>query len=487
MNYTAEDIEILEDWWVKKSRVNFLAYRQFMRNEKFTHNWFISDLCSKLQQFYVDLKAGKRPILLIQSPPQHGKSWAITDFIAWISGKNPELRSIYATYSETLGKRCNLAQQRQIDSPKYAKIFPDTKISTKRGEAIRTTNHLEFVDKDGQATGGQFRNTTTNGPVTGETLDLGVIDDAVKGREQANSIAMSQKTWDWFTDDFSTRFSDQAGLLIIMTRWTTHDIIARLIEHTPKSELNVVNYQAIAEKDETHRNAGEALFPDLKTLEFLKKQKAKMSAQSWDSLYQGNPTISGGNMFKDAWWGWWKVLPQIKYKFITADTAQKVRKKNDWTDFKCWGYGVDDNIYLLDHLREKMEAPTLRKEAELFYKKHNIPRVNLTDATLRGMYIEDKSSGIGLIQELRAKRLKIYEIPRNADKIFRAEDAAPYIESGRVYLNVDVPDVDNTTKEARQFPNGEFDDDIDNVMTAIEVAFINKQVSNSLQAAMEAD
>ena len=67
------------------------------------------------------------------------------------------------------------------------------------------------------------------------------------------------------------------------------------------------------------------------------------------------------------------------------------------------------------------------------------------------------------------------------------EDASPYIESGRVYLNVDIPGVDNLTLEGREFPNSKFDDDIDALMSAIEVAFITKEKGNSLLAAMEAD
>ena len=93
----------------------------------------------------------------------------------------------------------------------------------------------------------------------------------------------------------------------------------------------------------------------------------------------------------------------------------------------------------------------------------------------RKMYIEDKSSGIGLIQELKKKKLKIEGVPRNAgnDKYLRAEDCSVYIESGQVVLNIDVSGVGNLTKEAREFPNGEFDDDFDTCMTAIEVVYIN--------------
>jgi len=141
---------------------------------------------------------------------------------------------------------------------------------------------------------------------------------------------------------------------------------------------------------------------------------------------------------------------------------------------------------LLDKFREKLEAPELRREAEIFYRNHDVPKAKVDDPVLRGMYIEDKSSGTGLLQELRRKRLKVIEVPRHTDKYFRGEDAAPYVESGRVVLNTEIPGVGNLTKEAREFPVGEFDDDIDTCMTAIEVAFINKDQSNMLKAAMEA-
>jgi predicted phage terminase large subunit-like protein len=488
MELTYEDIDIIEDWWINKARKNFLAYRQYMRNDKFFPGWFIADLSSKLQQFYVDLKAGLRPVLLIQSPPQHGKSWSVSDFIAWLAGMDPAIRTIYATYSDTLGTRCNLSQQRQMDSLKYQKVFPGTQLSRHKGGAKRTTNHLEYVDENEQITDGQFRNTTVGGGVTGESLDVGVIDDAVKGREQANSITWSQKIWEWFTDDFNTRFSDMAGLLVIMTRWTTHDIIARLIDIKDEFEgkFTIVNYQAIATQDEGNRQTGDPLFPELKSLSFLEGKKRLMSQSSWEALFQGNPTVTGGNLFKDNWWQWYTKLPLIKYKFITADTAQKTKNQNDWTVFQCWGYGVDGKIYLLDKVREKFEAPELRREAEMFYNKHNTPRINVTDPVLRAMYIEDKSSGIGLIQELKRLHLKVKEVPRVTDKYLRGEDAAPYVELGNVVLNTSIPGVGNLTKEAREFPNGDFDDDIDTCMTAIEVTYINKDKSSMLKAAMEA-
>lgn len=470
---TLTDVELYQDYWDDISRDNFYAYRQYIGQPSFLKGWFQRDLSRHLQKFCFDLFDGKKPILIIEAPPQHGKSRAVSEFLSWILGKMPWIRIIFASYSDRLGVRANRFLQRTIDSEKYQRIFNNVmlgsqKVATLAGRVLRNNEIFEIVDHDGS-----FRNTTVNGSVTGESLDLGVIDDPVKGRAEANSKTIQEKTWDWFTDDFYTRFSENAGLLLILTRWSVMDLAARLIES--EKNIKVVTYMAIAEANEEHRSEGEPLFPEHKSLEFLLKRKNKMSPANWASLYQQHPVIESGNIFKFEHWRWWPVLPKLKYKFIVADTAQKKNNWNDPTVFQCWGYGVDENIYLLDMFRDRIEAPELRKQAKLFYSKHDTSRINDDDPVLRGMWIEDKSSGTGLIQELKRDQLKIKAIPRNIDKIERAHDATPYIEAGLVYLNESIRNVSYVTDEATVFPNGTHDDAIDCTMNAIEVAFIHGQ------------
>ncbi len=481
LNLNFDDVDIYQDWWVQKSRVNFHAYRQYIRHGNFVDGWFIRDLSRRLQQFYVDLVAGLKPVLILSTPPQHGKSWAVSDLISFIIGKNPALKTIYASYSERLGIRCNSFIQKTMESQKYRDIFPYSEIPHIGDRLYKRNNELiEFVGTDGY-----FRNTTTGGAVTGDTLDVGVIDDPFKGREQANSPTYRDKVWEWFTDDFFSRASEIAGLLVIMTRWGVDDLIGRIEKEMP--EVDVLSYPAIATHDEVHRKEGEALFPELKSLEFLNKRKQLLYAPNWGSLYQCSPVVQGGNLFKDDQWMWWESLPPLKYKFIVADTAQKVKTINDYTCFQCWGYGVNGFIYLIDMFHAKLESPELRREAELFYNKHNTPRLNVGDPILRGFYIEDKSSGSGLIQELKRKNIKVYPVQRNIDKVFRSSDTIPEITASKVWLNTQVPHVEIITDEGREFPNGEYDDAIDTTMSAIEVAFLDKDPANLLQAAMEAE
>ena len=474
----AIDIETTERWWEAKSRVNFSAYRQYIRCGDFLHGWFIESMANAFQTFYMDLKAGKRPILIITCPPQHGKSWAVEDFISWIAGLDPSLRLVYSSFSEDLGVRCNSGVQRVMGSEKYHKIFPESQINAKNivtiaNEYKKNSTQIEFVNARGS-----FRNTTVRGPINGQPLDVGFIDDPFKGREEANRALHRNKVWNWFTDDFGSRLSDLAGYVIIMTRWHTDDIVGRIIkEYADDQEtLTLFKHSAIAEQDEPNRKEGDPLFPELKPKVFLLGRKKIMPNASWQSLYQGNPVVEGGELIDKRWYKWWEALPQLKYTYAVADTAQKKNNWNDYTVFQLWGMGVDGCIYLLDMLYDKITAPELRRHGEIFYRKHNHNRYG---GPFRGFCIEDKSSGIGLIQEFEEKKFKVYGIPRNTDKIERSMNVGPEIRAGKVFLNAAIPNVEKILEQTESFPHGTFDDAFDTVMSAIEVAFVYPEILNA--------
>ena len=466
-------VELMQNYWALKSRESFLAFRVYMHYPNFLRGWFVDEISNALQDFYDQYVAGLKPIYIIEAPPQHGKSSAVTDFICWMFGKRPESRVFFASFSDRLGVRTNRLVQRAFESTKFRNVFPGDMIGAKNivtmpMQPLRNSTCLEMANGVGF-----FRNTTVEGAVNGESLDIGVIDDAIKGRKESNSKVVRESTWDWLTDDFYARFSEYGALLMINTRWHVDDPAGRMQDHAGDKNVRVIKYPAIATHDEKYRNEGDPLFPEFKSLDFLLDRKSTMLPDNWESVYQQSPRVAGGGLFRDTDWRWYTELPELRYKFITVDSAQKLNKWNDYTDFMCWGVGVDNNIYLIDHFHDRIEAPELRKDAAVFYAKHDNVRKKKTDAVLRFMAIEDKSSGIGLIQELRKKRMKIVSIPRTVDKGERAADTAPYVRAGRVYLNKGVHKVDRIVEEGRDFPNGVHDDAIDNVMNAIEVAFIN--------------
>jgi predicted phage terminase large subunit-like protein len=460
-----EWLNLLKEKRLREARESFISYRKLI-NPKNKWGWWQEEVANELQQFFVDLIAGKRPKLVIQAPPQHGKSVQIIDFISWLAGKNPDCRTIYTSFSERLGVRANLRLQRLYDSDIYQELFPQTQINksnslTVSGQFLRNREILEYCENEGY-----FRNTTVGGSITGEGLDLGVIDDPIKGRKEANSITVRDGVWDWFTDDFFTRFSEDAGLLCILTRWHVDDPIGRLI--AKYTDVKVLSYPAIAEKDEKHRKAGEALFPEHKSLSFLEERKSMMDSTSWLSLYQQSPIIVGGEIIKGAWFGRYSMLPKILYRKVFADTAQKTKEHNDYSVFECWGIGDDSKLYLIDMIRGKWEAPELKRKAVDFWNKHN----SMVDCgQLREMAVEDKASGTGLIQDIkRDARIPIKAIQRNIDKLTRVQDVISYIESGYVMIPKESPFVSDFLTECEAFTADnahDHDDQIDPMCDAI--------------------
>lgn len=461
-------LELKRRQMILHARDNFFIFRQLM-NPKDKWGWWNKEVCDELQAFHEAFVRGDRPKLVIEAPPQHGKSVAIIDFMAWAAGKNPDLRTIYGSFSERLGVRANLKLQRIFASPLYREIFPGIVMASgKKGDtATKNRDLIEYAGRDGY-----FRNTTVRGSVTGESLDLGVIDDPIKGRTEANSPTIREAAWDWFTDDFFSRFSETAGLLIILTRWHIDDPVGRLIEHDPS--VRVCKYKAIAEEDEKHRKVGEPLFPEHKSLEFLLERKRVMSEGNWLALYQQSPTIIGGNLFKLEWFQYYDNPPPLGYRIITVDTAQKTKEENDYCVLECWGatmpqvidgVQIPSKAVLLDQVRDKWESPMLIVNARAFWQKHaNIGGYG----QLRSMYIEDKVSGTGLIQQLKLERIPVIPVQRNVDKVTRANDVAPQIANGNVLLPRYAPWLADFLLEVSQFPNGVHDDQVDTMMDGVE-------------------
>lgn len=465
-------LELLLEQKIRRARTSFWDYRQLM-NPGMKDGWWQREIAAELQKFAEDFLAGKAPKLVIQAPPQHGKSIQIIDLISWLAGRSPDKKAIYTSFSARLGIRANLRIRRAVSSSMYGRIFPETHINgcrpdTPASDAIKNSDLLEYVGHDGF-----FRNTTVNGSITGESLDLGVIDDPIKGRKDANSKTVRDAAWDWFTDDFLTRFDENGALLCILTRWHVDDPIGRLLERDPS--IRLLSYQAIAEKDEAHRKAGEALFPEHKSVEFLLQRKSVMDSSSWESLYQQNPFIKGGEIIKGAWFGRYSVLPRMKWRACFGDTAVKAKQANDYQVAVCAGLGDDGKLYLIDMMREKFEAYLLEKKFPDFFEKHRADKAS----RLRYFGIEDKASGSELIQKMRnviQPKIPVKAIPRSTDKYTRVQDVLGYIESGFVMLPIGAPWVHDFIAECEAFTADDahdHDDMIDVLCDAISLMLNN--------------
>jgi predicted phage terminase large subunit-like protein len=441
-------------------REKFYAFRRYMRPDM-QWNWWTQVLALELQQFYLDLEAGKRPKMALMAPPQHGKSWAAQDFMAWIAGKNPDLKIIFASYSDELGVSANTNLQRVLKSERYQGVFPGTHIGAHGWTCNQSL--IEFVERRGS-----FRNTTIEGAINGMELHLGVIDDPHKGRAEAMSKTTRDRTWAWFADDWGARFAANSGMLILMTRWHVDDLLGRYLEKFP--DVKIVRFPAIAEENEycdptepnrPTRRRGQALFPQVKPLSFLLERKAMMTETSWESEYQQHPIIMGGGMF-----------PIDKLTTLPIFDRNEVRASVRYWDKAGTegGEGAYTAGVLMHSMRNKtyVIGHVVRGRWGALEREEQIKAWAQIDRDAWGwgyeIYVEQepgsggKESAEATIRELRGFR--VFGDRVTGSKEVRAEPFAAQVQGGNVRL-LAGPWQGDLLAELEAFPNGKYKDQVD--------------------------
>ena len=440
---------------IELARRSFKDYRTLI-NPNLKTGWWTDEMANHLQQFAQDLQDGKRPILIIQAPPQHGKTSLVIDFISWISGLNIDLKTIYASFSVHLGRKANAQLQRIYSKEIYQLIFPKLHLPTLSDRSYSCNKELiEYVGAQGS-----FRNTTVEGSITGETLDLGIVDDPIRGRKDANSAIKRNTTWDWYTDDYLSRFSEKAGLLFTLTRWHLDDPAGRLINMNPPM-LKVLKYPAIAVKNEKNRKQGEALFPQFKSLDFIKIRKKQYSVSNFEALYQQNPVKMSGEMFKEEWIKYFTTFRKYQRVVISCDTGFKEKIENDPSVAGVWG--VHSEGYDLLHVyRKRAGYPKLKKDIIKLAEDWGRDSSLYESHTLFTIMIEDKASGQSLIQDLRQEtNFNIMPINPKGSKEIRAETITPQFDAGKVFLLKNASWLEDYLNELLTFPNSVHDDQVD--------------------------
>lgn len=463
----------------QKQIKNELARRSLIRfvteiNPSYQVGWFNKEIADKLERFYLNVMEGKQPRLMIFAPPRSGKSELFSRaFPAWAFGKNPNLQIIASSYSSDLSTRMNRDVQRIMMSEKYEEIFPETKLNSKRvvtatQNALRNSEIFEIVGHTGA-----YRSAGVGGGITGMGADISIIDDPIKDAAEANSATFRDRVWDWYVTTLYTRLSPKSGILLGMTRWHEDDLAGRLIQEAQKDgdKWEILSFPAIAEQDEEHRKEGEALHPERYDLNRLLKIKSALGSYAWNALYQQHPSTKGGDIIQGAWFGRYDVAPRIKRIGVFMDTAQKTGEQNDYSVLLLAGLGYDNAIYLLDLKRGKWDAVELENTTKDFFAKHK--------STYNGLmfYIEDKSSGTGLIQKIkRENNIPVRAVTPQKDKYTRVLDVVGYIESGYVNLPTNGAWVSDFVDECEKFTadNSHLHDDQVDTLTMAISEFKNK-------------
>lgn len=191
-----------------------------------------------------------------------------------------------------------------------------------------------------------------------------------------------------------------------------------------------------------------------------------------DFLYYGDVDADGADL---------PPPPHFEYRFITVDTAQKTNTWNDWTVFAEWGV-YEGRIYRQMYRRAKMEAKELRRDFESFVKASHAKNGGL-DGNLRKVLVEDKSSGTGLVQEVRGRLpVDVTPVPRATDKLTRAMDVQSFHAAKKVVLPYGDADNYEFVSEVAAFTHDDshkHDDQTDVMIDALYDVFVTPSAGNA--------
>ena len=445
LNSTALYAKQIEEELAKRAaRKHYYDYVKYT-NPGFIDTRFHKFICDKIENFLNTNKNAAFDILLISTPPQHGKSRSITETLpSYFLGKHPDKSVIIAGYSEDFAKRFGRRNLKKIEQ--YGVELFDLKPA----EAPWTNTEFELED------GGRCISRGILSGITGNPADLVIIDDPTKNMQEAMSETTRAAILEEFYASILTRIAPHGKLIVIQTRWTDDDLFGNIAKAFPGVE--VVNLPCEAEEnDPMGRQPGEPLCPEIGKgaawlRDFKKAYCNENGNRSWCALYQGRPNILGGNLFLEDKWKYYnpEELPELPYRILSVDCTFKKSETSDFVAIQDWGKENDD-YWLVKRVKRRMGFNETVEEL------HKLMSAFDYDA----VYIEDKANGSAVIDMLRQEFNNIVAINPEGGKLARAAAISRLQETGHVHIPKQDPTIDEFVEEHTKFPGAAHDDEVD--------------------------
>lgn len=293
--------------------------------------------------------------------------------------------------------------------------------------------------------------------IAGFRAKLGIIDDPIRSRQDADSELIRDRTWDWYINDFRTRLVPGAREIIIQTRWHEDDLAGRALNH---QHWEVISLPAIAEEgDPLGRATGQPLWDDDYGYgqQLIDLQK-NTPARTWSALYQQRPAPEDGDYFKVDWLKPVSRMPDRETMRIYGGSDYATTQDGgDYTVHAVVGLDPDGRMYLLD-LWRRQTSTNVWIEEFCRLVKHWKPMA----------WAEEKgqiNSGVGPFITQRQRELKAYcvreQFPTRGDKAVRAQSMRGRMELDGLYVDHNAPWFAAFRSELLSFPAGKHDDQVD--------------------------
>jgi predicted phage terminase large subunit-like protein len=427
-----------------KARKDFLSFVKCMWPDfvEGSHHRHIAEKFNKLA-------TGEIKRLIVNMPPRHTKSEFASYLLpSWMVGREPKLKIIQTTHNSELAVRFGRKAKHLIDSEDYQKIFKTT-----LQEDSKAAGRWET------AQGGEYFAAGVGGAITGRGADLLIIDDPHSEQDALSPDAL-ERAYEWYTSGPRQRLQPGGKIVLVMTRWSTKDLTAKLIANQKEAksdQWHVVEFPALMDHG--------PVWPEYWSKDELEKVKATLPVGKWNAQWMQQPTSEEGAIIKREWWQVYnkETIPPLQHVIQSYDTAFMKKETSDYSAITTWGifFPTEDqpaNLILLDAVKGRYEFPELRRLALQQYKYWQPESV----------IIEAKASGLPLTYELRQMDIPVINFTpsKGNDKHSRVNAVAPLFESGMIWAP-EQKFADEVIEECAAFPNGDHDDLVDSTTQAI--------------------
>lgn len=399
---------------------------------------------------------GNAQRLIVNLPPRHGKTFLISVVLpAFLLGRNPNKRIIVVSYGTDLAVEHTNEFRRLIESDEYRKVFPNVSFIKSNETEVRTS------------VGGSRLGLSIEGALTGRGADVIIIDDPIKSGE-AHSANARKSLLDRVQSSLMSRLNSRAtgSIICVMQRVHIDDLTASLLK---LGGFRILALPLVAETSQEfpisatetyNRQVGDILDASRFPPDSIEQQKLDSGDYNFAAQYQQNPIPAEGSIFRRSDLKFYDRLPESREhtRLISWDVASTTNPTSSYSVGTVWAI-FDDDMYLVDVIRRRLELPELRTTAL---------RVAAQYAPAKTL-IEKEGYGENLIQELQRRGLTPMVARSRFGNVERAYMASSAFREGRIYLPQSAPWLDEYIEELLRFPAG-FDDQVDSSCQAINEA-----------------
>lgn len=414
---------------IKKIQGNFWNYCRLTSPEFYQpHRFHLIELCDILNRLYWHLPMPDGKVyykLMINIPPQMGKTRTLVKFAQWALGNNKKNRIILASYNDNVANdfskytRDGISELRNDDSYLvFSDIFPEVKLKFGTKASHKWALEGEFFN---------YLGTGVGGSVTSKGGTIRIIDDSIKGAIQALNDNYLESQWVWYSGTWLSRKDSTVEIpldILNMTRWSLGDLCGKELA------INADVWYVFKRKACLNEATKEMLCNDFLSYSQYSDLKQRVIPEIFEANYNQEPVEIKGVLYKE--FKTYKELPlnEFGYSLFRGIYAYCDTADEGDSYLCCIVYGFYQNyVYIIDVYYTKEGMEITEPETAKFLNRNNVTTAK----------IESNNGGRGFARKVQdilngmESRVRVTWFHQNKNKMARILSESAFIQNNVLF------------------------------------------------------